>query len=257
MSRGRIEPHAAPRRAARCRIHTPRMRTYTSRLRDDVGVCTICWRLRPDRHQEIYFITLHTREGSRQRARAKKLTSDSRGQRRGSIRRGNRFSDTSGIRAQRERRYWWWGVISTSARIVCQSRNMVAHINERALRASAEDWNLINPIGTLLGALILQQLVEGMLAIYFHLFWSQPVVFVILVCFILLIIETWILEIAAECNKASCDQWSLLKAWVSQYFSDNCLVISITKSFNIDTFILYLNTFVSLHASMYSNQWIK
>lgn len=77
---------------------------------------------------------------------------------------------------------------------------MVAHINERARCASADDRNLINPIGTLLGALILQELVEGTFAIYFHLFCSQPVVFVILVLYSLL--RRLILEIVADCDKA-------------------------------------------------------
>lgn len=91
-SRGRIEPYALRGEST---LHE-RVLTYRVYV-DDVGVCTICWRLRPDRHQEIYFIALHTREGSRQSARAKKLTSDSRGQRRGSIQQGNRFSGISGI----------------------------------------------------------------------------------------------------------------------------------------------------------------
>lgn len=75
---------------------------------------------------------------------------------------------------------------------------MVAHINGNALRASTEDWNLINPRGTLPGALILQELVEDMFAIYFHLFYSQSAVFVITfcnTCFVLFIMETYILEI--------------------------------------------------------------
>lgn len=81
------------------------------------------------------------------------------------------------IRYRAQWKTLWRGIISMSVRIVCQNRNMVVHVKWERPRASGEDWNLINPTGTLLVPLILQELVEGLFAIYFHLFRLQSVSF--------------------------------------------------------------------------------
>jgi len=129
ISRGRVESHGESTPPPSPPPPPPSPRSRTHRVCVDVGVCTICWRLRSDRHRPLRYILLRTGRLAAA-CTPKELTSDRRGQRRGRL---NKEIDSPYIRyrAQLERRYWWWGVISTSARIVCQGRNMVAHINEK------------------------------------------------------------------------------------------------------------------------------
>lgn len=144
MSRGRIESlrwistqHTAVRTSRSCRRRWRMCDLLEAKVRST--------------HRPPRYILLRYRYGkARGCVHAGELTSDRRGQR--GVRSNKEIGSSRYIRygdAQSERRYWWWGVISTSARIVYQGRNMVAHINEKDTACQRyEDWNLINSART-------------------------------------------------------------------------------------------------------------
>lgn len=199
------------------RAVNPQPRSRTCVCVDDVGVCTICWRLKSDRHymRDIFYYVTYTEK----LARAMKLMSDRHEQKRSYPMRKS-FLPISGIE-HNERLYWWRGIISMSVGIVCQNRNMVVHVKWERPHASSEDWNLINPTGTLLVPLILQELVEGLFAIYFHLFRLQSVSFCCTGFTLLILPSTCMFEI----------EWSIV---IKPYAINDHNIFKLSFSWNVN-----------------------